>query len=171
IAEFLLAKHMNKRIVGVIVDPIPLQNLPTEMTAEWQLVDLTAGKRSRKATVTLPPDDKPATVAFADNGLERLRIGLMQAGLDVRYFLRGLQRAIPIVHPIAAFNRLRARMLASSSAAMLRRSSGSTYCAGSEMLPHPGWWRSSAHPSQRSRPSCVPCYFQDSPATASMLSR
>jgi formylglycine-generating enzyme required for sulfatase activity len=86
IAEFLLAKHMNKRIVGVIVDPIPLQNLPTEMTSEWQLVDLTAGKRDHTVTVTLPPGDNTATVTFAENGLERLRIGLMQAGLDARYF-------------------------------------------------------------------------------------
>ena len=86
VAEFLLAKQMNKRIVGVIVDPIPLRNLPAEMTAEWQLVDLTAGKRNHEVIVTLPPGNKTVTVAFAENGLERLRIGLMQAGLDARYF-------------------------------------------------------------------------------------
>jgi formylglycine-generating enzyme required for sulfatase activity len=86
VAEFLLAKHMNKRIVGVIVDPIPLQNLPTEMTAEWQLVDLTAGTRSHKVTATPSRGDKIASVAFSEDGLERLRIGLMQAGLDARYF-------------------------------------------------------------------------------------
>ena len=86
VAEFLLAKNLNKRIVGVIVDPIALMKLPTEMTAEWQLVDLTAGKRDHKVTVTPPPGDKSVTVAFAEDGLERLRIGLMQAGLDARYF-------------------------------------------------------------------------------------
>ena len=86
VAEFLLAKNLNKRIVGVIVDPIPLEKLPTEMTAEWQLVDLTAGKRDHKVTVTPPPGNKTETVAFAEDGLERLRIGLMQAGLDARYF-------------------------------------------------------------------------------------
>ena len=58
----------------------------TEMTAEWQLVDLTAGKRDHKVTVRPPPGDKTETVAFAEDGLERLRIGLMQAGLDARYF-------------------------------------------------------------------------------------
>jgi TIR domain len=60
IAEFLLAKQMNKRIVGVIVDPIPLHNLPTEMIAEWQLVDLTALPRDHVATVTLPPGGSPS---------------------------------------------------------------------------------------------------------------
>ena len=70
----------------MIVEPTPLADLPIEMTAEWQLVDLTAGKRDHKVTVTPPPGDKTATVAFAKDGLERLRIGLMQAGLDARYF-------------------------------------------------------------------------------------
>jgi len=86
VAEFLLAKNLNKRIFGVIIDPIPLERLPVEMTGEWQLVDLTAGKRDHKVTVRPPPGDKTVMVAFAEDGLERLRIGLMQAGLDARYF-------------------------------------------------------------------------------------
>ena len=85
-AEFLLAKNLNKRVFGVIVEPTPFSDIPTEMTAEWQLVDLTAGKRDHKVTVKPPPGDKTAKVEFARDGLERLRIGLMQAGLDARYF-------------------------------------------------------------------------------------
>ncbi len=87
LAEFLLAKNLNKRVFGVIVEPTPFSDLPTEMTAEWQLVDLTAGKRDHKVTVRPPPGDKDVTVAFTADGLERLRIGLMQAGLDARYFV------------------------------------------------------------------------------------
>ena len=68
VAEFLLAKQMNKRIVGVIVDPIPLQELPVEMTPEWQLVDLTAGARNFETTVTLPPADVTVTVSFPQDG-------------------------------------------------------------------------------------------------------
>jgi formylglycine-generating enzyme required for sulfatase activity len=86
LAEFLLAKNLNKRIFGVVVEPTLLADLPIEMTAEWQLVDLTAGKRDYKAKVRPPAGDKAVTVAFAEDGLERLRIGLMQAGLDARYF-------------------------------------------------------------------------------------
>ena len=40
LAEFLLAKSLNKRIFGVIVAPTPLTDLPSELTAEWQLAEL-----------------------------------------------------------------------------------------------------------------------------------
>ena len=77
LAEFLLATNLNKRIFGVIVEPTPLTDLPTELTAEWQWVDLTAGA---------PAPAQPGAVSFGADGLNRLRIGLMQTGLDPRYF-------------------------------------------------------------------------------------
>jgi len=86
LAEFLLAKSLNKRIFGVIVAPTPLTDLPSELTAEWQLADLTAGALDRQITIKLPPGDRTATVAFAGRGLDYLRAGLQQAGLDARYF-------------------------------------------------------------------------------------
>jgi formylglycine-generating enzyme required for sulfatase activity len=86
LAEFLLAKSLNKRILGVLVEPTPLADLPTELTAEWQLTDLTAGARDYQVTVTLPPPQEKATVAFATHGLDRVRTSLRQAGLDARFF-------------------------------------------------------------------------------------
>jgi formylglycine-generating enzyme required for sulfatase activity len=86
LAEFLLAKQMSKRIFGVIVAPTPFEDIPTEMAAEWQLVDLTTGTRSHERAVALPQNAGTALVAFADDGLNRLRIGIMQAGLDPKYF-------------------------------------------------------------------------------------
>jgi formylglycine-generating enzyme required for sulfatase activity len=86
LAEFLLAKSLNKRVFGAIVEPTPVSAMPVEMTAEWQMVDLTAGERDYQTTVTLPPGDRKAPVAFARHGLHRLRIGLQQVGLDARYF-------------------------------------------------------------------------------------
>ena len=86
IAEFLLAKQMSKRIVGACIAPVQLADLPGEMTTEWQLVDLTAGVRNYIATVKLPSDGSNAEVAFSRDGLERLRIGLRQAGLDPKFF-------------------------------------------------------------------------------------
>ena len=86
LAEFLFAKTLNKYIFGAIIKPTPFADIPIEMTAEWQLVDLTAGTRDYQTTVRPPPGDQAVTVAFAENGLDRLRIGLMQAGLDPRYF-------------------------------------------------------------------------------------
>ena len=85
LAEFLLAKSLNKRVFAVIVEPTPFSDLPTEMTAEWQITDLTTGVRDFHATVTLP-GGKTAEVAFGTEGLDRLHIGLRQAGLDPKYF-------------------------------------------------------------------------------------
>jgi formylglycine-generating enzyme required for sulfatase activity len=86
LAEFLLARNLNKRIFGVIVKVTPLADLPMEMTVDWQLVDLTAGKRDYRATIPQPSSDQTTLVSFTKTGLDRLRIGLMEAGLDARYF-------------------------------------------------------------------------------------
>jgi formylglycine-generating enzyme required for sulfatase activity len=86
LAEFLLAKSLNKRIFGAIVESTPFADLPPEMTVEWQLVDLTDGSREYRVMVTLPPGDRTATVAFSKDALDRLRFGLMQTGLDASYF-------------------------------------------------------------------------------------
>jgi hypothetical protein len=85
LAEFLLAKSLNKRVFAVIVEPTPFSELPTEMTAEWQITDLTTGARDYHATVTLP-GGKTADVVLGTEGLDRLRIGLVQAGLDPKHF-------------------------------------------------------------------------------------
>jgi len=44
LAEFLLAKNLNKRIFGVIVETTPLCDLPVEMTTEWQASGGMAGQ-------------------------------------------------------------------------------------------------------------------------------
>jgi TPR repeat protein len=87
-AEFLLTKHGSnpKAILPVIVAPTPFSALPSEMTAEYQQVDLTSGIRSVTFTVTLPPDNKTSTVAFSKEGLRRLKIGIERAGVDATYF-------------------------------------------------------------------------------------
>jgi len=85
LAEFLLAKSLNKRVFAVIVEPTPFSELPTEMTAEWQITDLTAGTRDFHATVTLPGGET-TNIAFGTEGLDRLRIGLVQSGLDPKHF-------------------------------------------------------------------------------------
>jgi hypothetical protein len=86
LAEFLLAKQLNKPIFGVIIDPTPFADIPTEMTADWQLVDLTAGTLDHPVTVTLPRGAGTAPGVFASDGLTRLRIGLLQTGLDPKFF-------------------------------------------------------------------------------------
>lgn len=66
-AELLAAYLFGKRIFGVIVAPTPFAELPSELTAHYQVVDVS----------------DPATQA---EGFERLRFGLKRAGLDPQDF-------------------------------------------------------------------------------------
>ena len=43
LAEFLSAKLLHKPILGLIVASVPLDQVPTEMSAEWQLCELGGG--------------------------------------------------------------------------------------------------------------------------------
>jgi formylglycine-generating enzyme required for sulfatase activity len=86
LAELLLAKQLNKSIFGVIVEPTPPADIPIELTAEWQLVDLTAGTRHHELEVELPEAAGTTVVKYASDGLARLYIGLRQSGVDARYF-------------------------------------------------------------------------------------
>jgi WD40 repeat protein len=60
--EFLLASQLGKRIFGVIITPTDFGELPSELTAHYQLTDISAPARAR-------------------DGFERLRWGLKRAGL------------------------------------------------------------------------------------------
>ena len=84
LAEFLLAKSLHKRIFGLLVEPVALARIPAEMTAEWQLCDLSGQEDLLSFSVTV--QEHPATVAFPRAGLALLRRGLERAGLDASSF-------------------------------------------------------------------------------------
>jgi hypothetical protein len=84
--ELLLAKQLNKRIFGVVVVTTPLADIPAEMTAEWQIVDLVAGDRTVIFTVAVPQQSNATTVAYSKEGLARLKLGLQKSGLDAKFF-------------------------------------------------------------------------------------
>ncbi|OQW38969.1 MAG: hypothetical protein A4S08_08505 [Proteobacteria bacterium SG_bin4] len=86
LAEFLLAKQLGKAIFGVLVEATPLESLPKEMTAEWQLCDLVQGLQRLDYQVSYDPIVPPTNVSFAEAGLARLKIGLQRAGLDSASF-------------------------------------------------------------------------------------
>ncbi|MEQ1899478.1 MAG: TIR domain-containing protein [Devosia sp.] len=86
LAEFLLAKSLNKQIVGVLVKPTPYETLPPELTAEWQLVDLASGKMGWSTTIVPPRLPNETNIAFSEAGLARLSAGLHKAGLDPSHF-------------------------------------------------------------------------------------
>jgi len=86
LAEFLLAKQMNKQILGIVVKATPLADLPVELTAEWQLVDLSAPDPGWSVTIAPPRYEPETTVRFSGTGLARLTAGLQKAGLDATNF-------------------------------------------------------------------------------------
>lgn len=79
LAEFLLAKSLHKRIFGLIIEPVPIERLPPEMTAEWQLCELVGEDRFRTFDVEVGAQRQQ--IAFREAGLDLLRRGLERAGL------------------------------------------------------------------------------------------
>jgi WD40 repeat protein len=85
-AEFLLAKQLNKAVFGVLIETVQLDDLPREMTGEWQLCDLVAGTERSDFEVAQDPIVPKTVVSFGSAGLTRLRHGLQRAGLDPATF-------------------------------------------------------------------------------------
>jgi len=84
LAEFLLAKSLHKRIFGVMLKEVPIGELPTEMTAEWQLCRLVGGGSTESIRFTYR--EAPDEITFLVEGMRRLKDGLHKAGLMADYF-------------------------------------------------------------------------------------
>ena len=84
--EFNLARKLNKRLFGLLIEAIPVDQLPADLTGSWQVVDLASGQDHAIFRVILPRTHEEAHVTFSKEGLMRLRTGLAKAGLDPRFF-------------------------------------------------------------------------------------
>jgi formylglycine-generating enzyme required for sulfatase activity len=84
--EFNLAHKLNKRLFGLLVEDIPLADLPVNLTSTWQLVRLCSGTDHVMLRVSMPFTGKEAHVTFSAEALGRLKTGLQRAGLDCRFF-------------------------------------------------------------------------------------
>jgi formylglycine-generating enzyme required for sulfatase activity len=82
--EFKLARHLEKRLFGLLIEDIP--DLPPDITREWQHVNVVAGDPKTTFSVTLPQRSETVDVAFSVEGLRRLELGLQAAGLEARFF-------------------------------------------------------------------------------------
>lgn len=51
-AEFLFANRSGKTIFAVLIEDVPIDTLPKEMTAEWQLCDLVHGDQQTLSEIT-----------------------------------------------------------------------------------------------------------------------
>jgi hypothetical protein len=84
--EFRLARHLRKRLFGVLIEDIPTSDLPAMLTREWQVVSITSAGDVKAFSITPPASSEPVEIAFSAEGLRRLRLGLFSAGLDARSF-------------------------------------------------------------------------------------
>ena len=84
LAEFLLAKSLHKQIFGVVLKDVPIGELPTEMTSEWQLCRLIGTGPTE--IIQFRHRDTDDSIAFLTEGLGRLKTGLKKAGLSADFF-------------------------------------------------------------------------------------
>jgi formylglycine-generating enzyme required for sulfatase activity len=84
--EFRLARHLRKRLFGILIEDIATGDLPQMLTREWQVVNIAPVGDTKAFSVTLPRTGEPVQIAFSVEGLRRLRLGLFSAGLNAGYF-------------------------------------------------------------------------------------
>ena len=123
--EFRLAQKLNKQLFILLIEDIPIDQLPGELTAHWQLVNLAGGSDHEAPREVTLPDGTPAWVLFSESGLARLKAGLSR--LERRPAPRLRQRGPYPEMPGPAMWRSRpwaARSRATKSGGRMARSSG-----------------------------------------------
>lgn len=86
LTEFYLAKQLGKTIFGVLIEPTPFEELPKELTSEWQLCDLIRGAARWTRIVSDDPHVLPVEISFGEVGLRKLQLGLEKAGVAATTF-------------------------------------------------------------------------------------
>lgn len=84
--EFRLAHRLNKRIIGLLIEDIAIDSLPSELTEVWQMVNLASGNDHEITRTTHPDTGEEQHVHFSRSGLARLKTGLIKAGLDPLFY-------------------------------------------------------------------------------------
>jgi hypothetical protein len=84
--ELNLAHSLNKRLFGVLIEDLPVGELPEDLTGTWQIVRLAAGRDHIVLRAVLPVTHEEAHAHFSAEGLQRLKHGLEEAGLEPKYF-------------------------------------------------------------------------------------
>jgi len=84
--EMALAHHLNKRLFGVLIEDLSIEEVPTDLSGDWQLVRLASGRDHVILRATLPVTHEEKHVTFSAEGLQRLKHGLERAGLDPKHF-------------------------------------------------------------------------------------
>ena len=85
VKEFNLAHHLNKRLFGLLVEDLPIADLPVYLTSTWQLVRLSAGRDHVMLRVSDAVHRRRNARHLLAGALTRLKTGLERAGLDSRF--------------------------------------------------------------------------------------
>lgn len=85
--ELGLAHRLNKRLFGVLIEDLPVADIPNDLSGEWQLVQLASGRDHVMLHAVIPITQQEVHVTFSAEGMQRLKHGLEQAGLDPKYFV------------------------------------------------------------------------------------
>ncbi|HUE12497.1 MAG TPA: SUMF1/EgtB/PvdO family nonheme iron enzyme [Steroidobacteraceae bacterium] len=72
--------------VGVLIEDLAVNDIPEDLTETWQIVRLAAGRDHVMLRAVLPITHDESHVTFSAEGLQRLKHGLEEAGLDAKYF-------------------------------------------------------------------------------------
>ena len=99
--EFNLAHRLNKRLFGLLVEDIPVTDLPVNLTSTWQLVRPCSGTDHVMFRVLMPFTGKEADVTFSAEALGRLKTGLQRAA-SIPASSLGRQKATGIARPTVA---------------------------------------------------------------------
>jgi hypothetical protein len=153
LAEFLLAKNLNKLIFGVVLKDVPIGELPTEMTSEWQLCYLVGHGPTK--TIHFTHRERTADIELLAEGLSRLRSGLQTAGRARTTFL-GRRKGTNRDHRIVASSRSVLRTPRCSSDAMRKSSMVSISFVACARPAMKGCSSSSAPLARASHRSCGP---------------
>lgn len=84
--EFDLARKLNKRCFVILIERIPIDELPLFLKETHQTVSLATGEDHKVFRPKLPITHDEGYITFSTEGLARLKIGLERAGLDPRFF-------------------------------------------------------------------------------------
>jgi formylglycine-generating enzyme required for sulfatase activity len=84
--ELNLARRLNKRLFGVLIEEISIKDVPGDVTKVWQVVQLAVGSDHKQFSVTLPITGEQTYITFSMEGLARLKAGLQRAGLHASFF-------------------------------------------------------------------------------------
>jgi formylglycine-generating enzyme required for sulfatase activity len=84
--ELNLAHSLNKRLFGILIEDLQVGELPEDLTGTWQIVRLATGQDHVVLRAVLPITHEEAHVHFSAEGLQRLKHGLEEAGLEPKYF-------------------------------------------------------------------------------------